>query len=72
MAGQSGERAMGGRSGGGGEGRRCDLCGNEVAAVRRVALDREYDRLQRAHQELYACEPCFERKEQQRLGLKRR
>jgi hypothetical protein len=53
-------------------GRRCDLCGNEVIAVRRVALDREYDRLQLAHKELYACEPCFEAKEQRRLGLHRR
>jgi hypothetical protein len=53
-------------------GRRCDLCGNEVVAVRRVALDREYDRLQLAHKELYACEPCFEAKEQRRLGLHRR
>lgn len=53
-------------------GRRCDLCGNEVPSVRRVALDREYDRLQVAHKELYACEPCFEAKEQRRLGLHRR
>ena len=53
-------------------GRRCDLCGQEVVAVRRVALDREYDRLQVAHKELYACEPCFESKEQRRLGLQRR
>lgn len=53
-------------------GRLCDLCGNEVIAVRRVALDREYDRLQLAHKELYACEPCFEAKEQRRLGLHRR
>lgn len=52
--------------------RRCDLCGNESVAVRRVALDREYDRLQLAHKELYACEPCFEAKEQRRLGLRRR
>ncbi len=53
-------------------GRTCDLCGQEVSAVRRVALDREYDRLQLAHKELYACEPCFEAKEQRRLGLLRR
>jgi len=53
-------------------GRRCDLCGKEVVAVRRVALDREYDRLQLAHNELYSCEPCFEAKEQRRLGLHRR
>ena len=57
---------------GGAAGRRCDLCGNEVPAVRRVALDREYDRLQLAHKELYACDPCFESKEQRRLGLNRR
>lgn len=61
-----------GRDAGGSSGRRCDLCGNEVASVRRVALDREYDRLQLAHKELYACEPCFESKEQRRLGLHRR
>jgi hypothetical protein len=60
------------RGQGGSVGRRCDLCGNEVVAVRRVALDREYDRLQLAHKELYACEPCFEAKEQRRLGLDRR
>lgn len=53
-------------------GRRCDLCGKEVVSVRRVALDREYDRLQVAHKELYACDPCFEAKEQKRLGLNRR
>jgi len=53
-------------------GRDCDFCGDRVAAVRRVALDREYDRLQKAHEELYACPVCFESKEQQRLGLLRR
>ena len=51
--------------------RRCDFCGDRVASVRRVALDREYDRLQKAHQERYACAPCFEKKEQARLGLLR-
>lgn len=61
-----------GREPGAGAGRRCDLCGKEVPSVRRVALDREYDRLQLAHKELYACEPCFESKEQKRLGLNRR
>lgn len=61
-----------GREAGAAAGRRCDLCGKEVASVRRVALDREYDRLQLAHQELYACEPCFEAKERKRLGLNRR
>ena len=61
-----------GREPGPAAGRRCDLCGREVVSVRRVALDREYDRLQLAHKELYACEPCFEAKEQKRLGLNRR
>lgn len=61
-----------GRESGATAGRRCDLCGKEVVSVRRVALDREYDRLQVAHKELYACEPCFEAKEQKRLGLNRR
>jgi hypothetical protein len=37
--------------------------------VRRVALDQDYDRLQTPHRELYACDPCSERKEQRRLGL---
>lgn len=52
--------------------RRCDFCGDEVVAVRRVALDHDYDRLQKAHREQYACAACFERKEAQRLGLEHR
>lgn len=54
------------------EGRKCDFCGDRVQSVRRVALDREYDRLQKAHKELYSCSVCFENKENQRLGLERR
>ncbi|MAG33627.1 MAG: hypothetical protein CL908_22340 [Deltaproteobacteria bacterium] len=53
-------------------GRRCDFCADVVSVVRRVALDREYDRLQKAHRELYACASCFDAKEQRRLGLARR
>lgn len=53
-------------------GQECDFCGDRVQAVRRVALDREYDRLQKAHNELYACSQCFESKEKRRLGLERR
>lgn len=53
------------------EGQLCDLCGDTVAAVRRVALDHEYDRLQKAHKELYSCSTCFEDKEKRRLGLSR-
>ena len=47
----------------------CDFCGDQVAAVRRVALDHEYDRLQKGHRALYSCASCFEKKEQKRLGL---
>lgn len=50
----------------------CDICGAESSSVRRVALDRQYDRLRKPHQVLYACPPCSERKERQRLGLERR
>jgi hypothetical protein len=48
---------------------RCDFCGERVASVRRVALDRDYDRLQTPHRELYACIPCSEKKERTRRGL---
>ncbi len=50
---------------------RCDICGAESSSVRRVALDRQYDRLRKPHQVLYACPPCSEKKERQRLGLER-
>jgi hypothetical protein len=53
-------------------GRRCDFCGDVVPSVRRVALDREYDRLQKAHREQYSCAACFEKKERRRLGLDHR
>lgn len=48
---------------------RCDFCGDLVVSVRRVALDHDYDRLQKAHREQYSCPECFEKKELQRLGL---
>jgi hypothetical protein len=50
---------------------RCDFCGEEVAAVRRVALDVGYERLQTPHRERYACERCSEKKDRERLGLER-
>jgi len=53
-------------------GKRCDFCGDIVNSVRRVALDQEYDRLQKAHREQYSCAPCFEKKEQERMGMTRR
>ena len=50
-------------------GLRCDFCGAEVARVRRIALDRDYDRLQTPHSARYACPECSQRKELERLGL---
>ncbi len=50
-------------------GLRCDFCGEAAPSVRRIALDGDYDRLQTPHRELYACDPCSERKEKRRLGL---
>jgi len=63
---------LGNQAGSGPVGRRCDFCGDIVRSVRRVALDVEYDRLQRAHQEQYSCAACFETKERQRMDLIRR
>jgi len=48
--------------------RRCDFCGAASPTVRRIALDQGYDRLLLPHRELYACPPCSEAKERQRLG----
>ena len=45
---------------------RCDFCGMTTEAVRRVALDEGYDRLQRPHQERYACAECSEKKDRER------
>ena len=52
-------------------GLRCDFCGERVESVRRVALDRDYDRLVTPHRELYACAACSEKKERARTGLSR-
>jgi ribosomal protein L37AE/L43A len=51
---------------------RCDFCRAQVARVRRVALDGDYDRLQTPHMVRYACPECSQRKELERLGLARR
>ncbi len=45
---------------------RCDFCGKRVERVRRVALDRDYERLQTPHAVQYACSDCSEVKERQR------
>jgi hypothetical protein len=48
---------------------RCDFCGQPAASVRRVALDRDYERLQTPHKERYACPQCSAAKEaERRLG----
>ena len=45
----------------------CDFCGESAPHVRRVALDRDYDRLQKPHHVQYACDACSAEKERQRL-----
>ena len=50
-------------------GLRCDFCGEETATVRRIALDRGYDRLRPPHVERYACPACSAKKERERTGL---
>ena len=47
---------------------RCDFCGAESDRVRRVALDRGYDRLGQRHAVRYACDECSRRKEESRLA----
>jgi hypothetical protein len=46
----------------------CDFCGKTVERVRRIALDRDYDRLQTPHRVQYACDACSQAKERERLG----
>ena len=46
----------------------CDFCGKTVEHVRRIALDRDYDRLQKPHAVRYACDACSQEKERQRVG----
>jgi len=46
----------------------CDFCGRTVPRVRRIALDRDYDRLQKPHAVRYACDTCSEEKERRRLA----
>jgi len=48
----------------------CDFCGETAPRVRRVVLDRGYERLQTPHEVRYACEPCSDEKERSRLGLR--
>lgn len=45
---------------------RCDFCGKEVKVVRRIAIDKGYDRLSLKHKIKYACEDCSLLKEKER------
>jgi ribosomal protein L37AE/L43A len=45
---------------------KCDFCGRTAEHVRRVALDRGYDRLGQRHAVRYACPDCSRRKDAQR------
>ena len=47
---------------------RCDFCGEEAESVRRVALDKGYERLRTPHRVRYACERCSVAKERERRG----
>jgi hypothetical protein len=49
----------------------CDFCGQTVHRVRRIAIDRDYERLQTPHRVQYACETCSDQKEKHRLGIDR-
>jgi hypothetical protein len=46
----------------------CDFCGKSVPRVRRIALDRDYDRLQKPHHVRFACDACSHQKERLRLA----
>jgi hypothetical protein len=50
------------------EGVACDLCGEVVDTVRRVALDGDYERLRTRHRVQYSCAVCFEKKERARTA----
>jgi hypothetical protein len=51
------------------QGIKCDFCEDVVGSVRRVALHGDYERLRTRHSVQYACPTCFEKKDNQRLGL---
>lgn len=55
----------------GSAGIRCDFCGEAAPSVRRIALDRDYERLLTPHKERYACPKCSAAKDAERRGVKR-
>ncbi len=46
---------------------KCDFCGVESGEVKRVALDLDYDRLSVKHEKKYACNPCSDKKDEERV-----
>ncbi len=44
----------------------CDFCGKQCETVKRIALDKGYDRITVNHQVKYACRECYEKKEKDR------
>ena len=50
----------------GSAGIRCDFCGEHALSVRRIALDRDYERLLTPHKERYACPKCSAAKDAER------
>jgi len=50
----------------------CDFCGKQVERVRRIALDRDYDRLGIKHARQYACAQCSLDKEALRSSAAQR
>jgi ribosomal protein L37AE/L43A len=50
---------------------RCDFCGEAAPSVRRIALDKDYERLLTPHKERYACPKCSAAKDAERRGPKR-
>lgn len=71
MPDQPAQTTQNGEPGSPSEPQSCDFCGNPSSTVRRVALDRDYDRLLTPHREQYACPACSDAKERQRRGLDR-
>ncbi len=45
----------------------CDFCDHETHTVRRIVLDKDYDRMQSDAK--YACSECFDQKEKERIDV---
>lgn len=47
----------------------CDFCGEPAHKLRRIVVDKDYERLLEVGRPKYACPPCSEAKDRKRLGL---